>query len=44
MYKRQALLVESAALNEKLKYFGINSAREFTESVNALARGQGEDE
>ena len=42
--RNTALLVESAALNEKLKYFGINSAREFTESVNALARGQGEDE
>lgn len=42
--RNTALLVESAALNEKLKYFGVNSAREFTESVNALARGQGEDE
>ncbi len=32
-----ALLVESAALNEKLKTFGINSALEFTQSINNLA-------
>ncbi len=32
-----ALLVESAALNEKLKVFGINSALEFTNSINKLA-------
>lgn len=32
-----ALLVESAALNEKLKYFGINSAQEFTNNINKLA-------
>lgn len=32
-----ALLVESAALNEKLKVFGINSALEFTNNINKLA-------
>lgn len=42
--RNTALLVESAALNEKLKYFGINSAREFTNAVNSLARGEGDDE
>ncbi len=42
--RNTALLVESAALNEKLKYFGINSAREFTDAVNSLARGEGDDE
>ena len=42
--RNTALLVESAALNEKLKYFGINSAKEFTEAINSLARGEGEDE
>lgn len=40
--RNTALLVESAALNEKLKYFGINSAREFTNAVNTLARGEGD--
>lgn len=39
-----ALLVESAALNEKLKYFGINSALEFTNSINKLAEEGKEDE
>ena len=41
-----ALLVESAALNEKLKTFGINSALEFTSSINKLAENgkDGEDE
>lgn len=39
-----ALLVESAALNEKLKYFGINSALQFTNSINKLAESSGEDE
>ena len=38
-----SLLVESAALNEKLKIFGYNSALEFTQNVNALARGGEED-
>lgn len=42
--RNTALLVESAALNEKLKYFGINSAREFTNAINSLARGEGDDE
>lgn len=42
--RNTALLVESAALNEKLKYFGINSAKEFTEAVNRLASQEGEDE
>lgn len=42
--RNTALLVESAALNEKLKYFGINSAKEFTSAVNSLARGEEEDE
>ncbi len=39
-----ALLVESAALNEKLKYFGINSALEFTNSINKLAEEGNNDE
>lgn len=34
-----ALLVESAAMNEKLKYMGHFSAKEFTDSVNKLAKG-----
>lgn len=34
-----SLLVESAAMNEKLKIFGYNSALEFTQNINALARG-----
>ncbi len=33
-----ALLVESAALNEKLKIFGYNSALEFTTNINNLAK------
>lgn len=33
-----ALLVESAAMNEKLKIFGYNSALEFTNNVNNLAK------
>lgn len=39
--RNTALLVESAALNEKLKYFGINCAKEFTESINRLSEGKG---
>ncbi len=39
-----ASLIESAALNEKLKYLGTNSALEFTQAVNHLASGEGEDE
>jgi len=39
-----ALLVESAALNEKLKYFGINSALNFTNEINKLAETGGEDD
>lgn len=38
-----ALLVESAAMNEKLKYFGFNAAQEFTNSINALASRGKED-
>lgn len=37
-----ALLVESAAMNEKLKMFGYNAALEFTNNVNNLAK-RGED-
>ncbi len=33
-----SLLVESAAMNEKLKIFGYNSALEFTQSINNLAK------
>ncbi len=33
-----ALLVESAAMNEKLKIFGYNSALEFTSNINKLAK------
>jgi len=33
-----ALLVESAAKNEKLKYFGFNAAKEFTEKINKLTK------
>ncbi|MCR5786345.1 MAG: HPr(Ser) kinase/phosphatase [Acholeplasmatales bacterium] len=40
-----ALLVESAALNEKMKYFGINSALNFTQAINKMAEaGEREDE
>lgn len=39
-----ALLVESAAMNEKLKIFGYNSALEFTTNINNLAkRGENND-
>lgn len=34
-----ALLVESAAANEKLKYMGYNGADEFINKINSLARG-----
>lgn len=33
-----ALLVESAAKNEKLKYFGFNAAKAFTDKINLLTR------
>ncbi len=39
-----ALLVESAALNQKLKIFGHNSALEFTNKINNLAKGNSIDE
>lgn len=42
--RNTALLVESAALNDKLKYFGVNCAKEFTEQINRLARGEGVEE
>ena len=35
-----ALLVESAAMNEKLKYLGTNAAREFVEKINQNASGK----
>ncbi len=35
-----ALLVEAAAMNEKLKIFGYFSAKEFTDRVNKLAAGE----
>lgn len=39
-----ALLVESAAKNEKLKYFGIDAAKSFTNNVNKLTRRGSKDE
>ncbi len=38
-----SLLVESAAMNEKLKIFGFNSALEFAQSINKLAMKGEED-
>jgi len=35
-----ALLVESAAMNEKLKYLGTNAAKEFIEKINQNASGK----
>ena len=35
-----ALLVESAAMNEKLKYLGTNAAKEFVEKINHNAKGR----
>ncbi|RIA75855.1 Hpr(Ser) kinase/phosphatase [Anaeroplasma bactoclasticum] len=35
-----ALLVESAAMNEKLKYLGTNAAKEFVEKINHNASGR----
>lgn len=39
-----ATLVESAAMNEKLKNLGYNAAITFTQSVSALAKGEVDDE
>ena len=39
-----SLLVESAALNEKLKNLGYFGAMEFTKAVNELAKGNGVEE
>lgn len=39
-----ATLVESAAMNEKLKTMGYNAAITFTQSVSALAKGEIDDE
>jgi HPr kinase/phosphorylase len=39
-----ATLVESAAMNEKLKEMGYNAAVTFTQNVSKLARGEFEDE
>ncbi len=39
-----ALLVESAAMNEKLKLYGFNAAVEFTNSINKLASNAGRDD
>ena len=39
-----ATLVESAAMNQKLKYLGYNAAKDLTEAVSKKARGQGKDE
>lgn len=35
-----ALLVESAAMNEKLKYLGTNAAKEFVQKINQNASGK----
>ncbi len=39
-----ATLVESAAMNQKLKFLGYNAAKELTEAVSKKARGLGKDE
>lgn len=39
-----ALLVESAAMNEKLKLMGHFAAKEFTDTINLLAKGGKENE
>lgn len=39
-----ATLVESAAMNEKLKLMGYNAAVTFTQNVSALAKGEIDDE
>jgi len=39
-----ATLVESAAMNQKLKYLGYNAAKDLTDAVSKRARGQGKDE
>lgn len=39
-----ATLVESAAMNEKLKYLGYNAAKVFTDKINARAHSKGETE
>ncbi len=39
-----ATLVESAAMNQKLKYIGINAAKTLTDEVNRRASGQRKDE
>lgn len=35
-----ALLVESAAMNEKLKYLGTNAAKEFVQKINENANAR----
>jgi HPr kinase/phosphorylase len=39
-----ASLVETAALNHKLKHLGYDATEEFIEKVSKLARGEGKDE
>ncbi len=41
--RNNAVLVEAAAMNQKLKYFGLDGAKTLTEQIGRLARGEKND-
>jgi HPr kinase/phosphorylase len=41
--RNNAVLVEAAAMNQKLKYFGLDGAKTLTEKIGRLARGEEND-
>ena len=42
--RNNAVLVESAATNQKLKYLGLDGAKTLTERIGRLSRGEGNDQ
>lgn len=41
--RNNAVLVEAAAMNQKLKYFGLDGAKTLTEKIGRIARGEDDD-
>jgi HPr kinase/phosphorylase len=38
--RNNAVLVEAAAMNQKLKYFGLDGAKTLTEKIGKITRGE----
>ena len=42
--RNNAVLVEAAAMNQKLKFFGLDGGKTLTEKIGSLARGEDDDD